>query len=91
MARDQGYAVWYGHGLGGSGSMDVEKKTITCCHCNDVFFVEAKQDASELGGFCRMCMAPTCASCAAKGGCDPFEKKLEAQERAGRLCAAAGV
>lgn len=57
-----------------------EEDTFTCAHGNEVVFVKPMQDPSEMGGFCRMCMAHICAKCAADGRCIPFEKKLEAME-----------
>lgn len=53
-----------------------EADTLTCFHCNRVVHVRAKAAPEDVGGFCRMCMKPICASCV-DGPCVPFEKKLE--------------
>lgn len=63
----------------------VEADTFTCIHCNTVVVVPVKVSASDMGGFCTMCMKPVCGPCADLGKCIPFEKKLEAIERADRL------
>ena len=78
--KPQGYAVTYE-----PGKPDVEEDTMTCCHCNFVFFLKPYQDPAEVGGFCRLCMMHTCTKCADNGGCEPFEKKLEAMESKDRL------
>jgi len=85
MRNPGGYAVWFG----GEGPVR-ESDTLTCVHCNTVFFVVPRQDLADLGGFCRQCMWHTCRACADKP-CAPFEKKLEAIERRDRLRAAAGA
>lgn len=84
MRRPQGTLI-----VSEPGVRDVLRDTVTCSHCNCVFVVEAKQDPSTLGGFCRMCMRHICAACAATGACEPFERKLEAMERSDRLRRAA--
>lgn len=56
------------------GKMD----TFTCFHNNEVVHVPAKCDPAEMGGVCKICMKLICKECVAKGGCTPFEKKLEA-------------
>jgi hypothetical protein len=71
---------------GGASAMG----TFTCGHGNEVVVVRPGQDPSELGGFCRMCMKHLCATCAAKGKCVPFEKKMEMMERRDRLRRACG-
>lgn len=81
--REQGVAEWTGE----RGSL--ARPTFTCCHCGDVTIVPEKARAEDCGGFCRLCMAPTCAGCADQA-CAPFERKLEAIERADRLMAALG-
>lgn len=79
MRRPGGYLI--ATGPGGTTEAD----TITCAHCNAVVVVEARQDPSEMGGFCRLCMNHLCGPCADKGGCDPFEKKMERAESKDRL------
>ena len=74
MARERGYAVWVN-----PDGPKVEMSTFTCCHCQALVFIKQKAPPEELGGFCRMCMKPTCPKCA-DGACAPFEKQLEAQE-----------
>lgn len=64
-----------------------ERDTFTCTHCNSVVIVEPRQDPATMGGFCQMCMGHVCMPCAGQG-CTPFEKKLDAIERRGRLLAA---
>lgn len=80
MRRPQGYAV-----TTEPGKADVEEDTFTCCHCNGIVFVRPREDPSSMGGFCRLCMSHTCAACANKGTCDPFEKKLERLEAKDRF------
>jgi hypothetical protein len=57
-----------------------ECDTITCCHCQKIVLVRPGQDASDAGGFCRLCFKHTCGSCADAGVCTPFEAKLERME-----------
>lgn len=82
---EQGVAEWT-HASG----QTLTRPTFTCCHCGDVTIVPLKARAEDCGGFCRMCMLPTCATCADKG-CTPFERKLEQQEARGRLFTAMGL
>jgi hypothetical protein len=58
-----------------------EMDTVTCGHCQRVVLVGAKQDPSQLGGFCRSCFTHVCPRCNATGVCTPFEKKLEEYEK----------
>lgn len=78
-ARAQGYASWTGP------ETLVEADTITCCHCNALVIVHAKQDPSDLGGFCTLCSKHTCSKCAGAGKCVPFERRLDAMERRAKL------
>ncbi|HEV8245682.1 MAG TPA: hypothetical protein VGP93_07935 [Polyangiaceae bacterium] len=80
MRRPQGYAI-----TTEPGKADEELDTFTCRHCNCIVFVKPRQDPSEMGGFCTLCMGHTCARCAGTGQCDPFEKKLERMESRERL------
>ena len=81
MRKAQGYAIT----VDPDKPHPEEQDTFTCCHCNSIVFVQPFQDASECGGFCTMCMMHTCNACAAKGSCDPFEKKCERLEAKDRL------
>lgn len=72
MSQAKGYMV-----IVDPSAPDKEWDTITCCHCNAV--VRCKADP---GGFCRLCMKAVCGPCADLGACQPFEKKLEAMEKA---------
>lgn len=47
-----------------------------CCHCQRITLIKPGQSASDAGGFCRLCFAPTCGPCADHGVCTPFEAKL---------------
>lgn len=60
-----------------------EADSITCFHCNAVFFIRASSPdfPVDLGGFCRLCYQHICGACADLGKCDPFEAKLERMER----------
>lgn len=72
----------------------VEIDTVCCVHCQSILFMHdmnGKRSTSDLGGFCTMCNGNTCGPCEAKGGCDPFMRKIEAQERSARLLDAVGV
>jgi hypothetical protein len=80
MSASRGYGIWVDPELGTK-----ERDTVTCAHCNGVFFIEPFQDPATLGGFCKMCTKHTCAKCTGSGKCHPFEKKLEAMERSDRL------
>lgn len=73
MRNPHGSALW----TGGDGA-DLEMDSITCAHCNTVVFV--KIDLSN-AGFCIKCMDHLCVTCADKGVCIPFEKRLEAFEK----------
>lgn len=68
----------------------ITRQTFTCCHCNNVTIIETRAAPDDCGGFCRLCMKPTCKACAA-GACVPFERKLEAWEARGRLLASMGL
>jgi len=61
-----------------------ESDTFTCFHCGKVVIVKPKCDPADLGGFCRLCTKMICPRCVDKGTCDPFEKKLEREEKAYR-------
>lgn len=61
-----------------------ERATFTCGHCQHVVRVKPFCDPADLGGLCRICDSVVCEICVGKG-CDPFEKKLERIEAAGRV------
>lgn len=88
MRKPHGYALWVDPW---DPSGQVERDTVTCAHCNRVSFVQPFQDASELGGFCRLCYRHICGPCADLGVCTPFERKLELVERAARFHEAVGT
>ena len=58
------------------GKADIECDAFSCGHCQFIVRVKAKQDPSEMGGFCRTCMKHICPNCESTGECKPFEKKL---------------
>ena len=58
-----------------------EADSFTCAHCNRIVVVKPKCDLTDLGGFCRLCIKMICPACVDIGSCDPFEKKLERQEK----------
>ena len=65
-----------------------EQDTVTCSHCNNVFFVKPRCAVAEAPDLCRMCMkliCPPCADALVRGeGCKPFEARcdeLEARDR----------
>jgi hypothetical protein len=76
-----------GHGVFTPEDSDrvAEEYSITCCHCNHVFFIQRRSGKER--GWCRMCSAPTCGDTrcdSALNGCVPFEQKLERYERLNR-------
>lgn len=86
MPRAQGYAMIVGP------ERTAEADTITCAHCQRVVFLH-NQDGTKKADVavrCGMCDRLMCVPCAEKARCEPFEKKLEAIERRGRLIAAMG-
>jgi hypothetical protein len=85
MRRPGGYAIRAGE----DGVREWD--TFTCGHCQRVTLVEARQDPSKLGGFCRVCMKHICGPCADNGTCRPFEKALEQAEARDRFLRSAGL
>lgn len=69
-ARDAGLDALAQHG---------ECDTFTCGHCQRVVHVPPRCDPADMGGLCKVCMAPICPRCLDKG-CTPFEKALELAE-----------
>ncbi len=63
---------------------DQERDTFTCRHCGSVTFVEPFQSPSDAGGWCMCCDKLICLNCVDVGECRPFEKHLDAIERAER-------
>lgn len=59
----------------------LERDTFTCAHCNSIVIVKPKQDPSEMGGFCLVCMANICKGKECNNGCTPFLKKIEKMEK----------
>jgi hypothetical protein len=84
--RSRGYAITVD-----PDGPTVEQDSLTCVHCNSVFFLMPRQDPSDAGGFCRLCYGYICSKCADSGECTPFEKKLEQMEARGRLLKACGL
>ncbi|HET9893227.1 MAG TPA: hypothetical protein VFQ42_22305 [Mycobacterium sp.] len=72
------------------GQQPLTRPTFTCCHCNAVTIVPERARAEDCGGFCRLCMAPTCTTCA-DGACTPFERELEKAEARAELLASMGL
>lgn len=79
MLKPGGYATWVD-----PEAPLLERDTFTCAHCNSIVVVEPAKPPEEMGGFCRMCMKCICKTCDQSGNCVPFERKLEAIEKAGR-------
>jgi hypothetical protein len=52
-----------------------EYDTYCCKHCNRHVILWKNQRSA--GHFCSHCSGVICPQCAAKGDCDPLEKKLE--------------
>lgn len=56
-----------------------EHDSFSCKHCNRVVFVNAREKAEDLGGFCKVCTGLICGPCVGKG-CDVLEEKLRRAE-----------
>ncbi len=76
--RAGGYAHWFN----GDGP-DIERDTITCCHCGKVVFVPVRA-VEDVTGWCMACMKFICKACEERGECLPLEKQFERIERAAR-------
>jgi hypothetical protein len=74
-----GLGTWFG-----PEGVIKEIATFTCAHCNRPHRVEPFCDPADLGGLCKVCMGVICNRQACHDRCDPFEKKLERMEAAGR-------
>lgn len=77
MHRVQGYGT-----IVDPDASTVEFDTYTCAHCNKI--VQLRPHAPP-DGHCLMCNEGICETCAVRGNCDPFEKKLERMEARDRL------
>lgn len=86
-ARTAGAGMWTDRE---SGKEAKARDTIKCNHCQHFMFVEPKQDAATLGGFCRTCMGFMCPRCTHKRevgleACVTFMAKIEQSEARDRL------
>lgn len=52
----------------------VERVTITCAHCNRLYWQPKK---GEPYGFCLKCNQPTCTGAKCNATCVPYEKKID--------------
>ena len=77
--RIGGYAHWFN----GDGP-DIEKDTVTCCHCNSVVMIDPLRPVEDFTGWCLNCMKFICHACERLGRCLPFEQMIDAEERADR-------
>jgi len=77
--RPGGYAHWFN----GDGP-NIEKDSVTCCHCNSVVFIDPLKPVEEFTGWCMRCMKFVCLRCDASGECVPFERRLDMMERRAR-------
>lgn len=94
MRNPQGYATWVGPRdaiPAGSLGDTTECDTFTCFHCNHVKFVSPREDPSEIGGMCKICMKLICASCVDLIVCTPYEERLNKLEAKERFLQAAGI
>lgn len=58
-----------------------ECDTFSCKHCNRVVFVNSREMAADIGGFCKCCTGLICGPCVDAGTCTPLEKRLQEMER----------
>ncbi len=78
----------------GPGGIIAEHDMVTCGHCQAQMIVPPSKKGQvivRIASPCGGCHKFICNVCQAKGGCHPFEKWLEAQERRGKMLAAIGV
>jgi hypothetical protein len=68
-----------------------ETRTFTCVHCNAIVEVPHKAPPDKCGGFCGRCFAPICTTCAMKGRCTPFERRIEQAEARDRSLRSMGI
>lgn len=62
-----------------------------CFHCQYITIVQPKQDPSDLGGLCKICMKLICHQCVTESKCSPWEKKFERTEARQRFLKSAGL
>lgn len=74
-----GYALWFN----GDGP-NIERDSVTCCHCNKVVFIDPLRPIEEFTGWCMACMKFICFQCVERGECAPLERQLEQMEKAHR-------
>ena len=58
-----------------------EHDSFSCNHCGMVVFVNAREKAEDIGGFCKRCTSLICGPCVDADRCRPMEQWLEQQER----------
>lgn len=61
--------------------IEQEHDTFTCNHCNAIVMVNAREQAADIGGYCKKCTSLICGPCVDADRCLPWEKRVEAQER----------
>ena len=71
----------HGSGVMTTPEKTIERDSVTCAHCQHVFYVKPGQRPEDIGGLCKSCMQLICPRCYATPGCRPVEKWLEEQER----------
>lgn len=74
--RPGGYGIWFN-----GQEPNIERDSITCCHCNRVVFVDPLRPVEDFTGWCMACFKFVCLDCARTGVCDPLERRLERMER----------
>jgi hypothetical protein len=86
MLHAQGYAT-----LSTPEGLLQECDTFTCHHCQMIVHVAPRCSPSDLGGHCRICDKLICPACAAKGNCDPWERKMDRFEARQAFLRSAGL
>lgn len=84
--QESGVVEWSDH----VGRKVETRPTIRCAHCQGHTIVTTGAKADDLGGFCRLCHAPTCSKVECQT-CTPFERRLEAREARGRSLRSMGL
>jgi hypothetical protein len=80
VRRQHGYRKVDHRASGGT----LDECDILCCkHCQAILFLPPHPKATN-NGWCRLCKAPVCGvgACAertAQGGCNPFQKQIDAE------------
>jgi len=69
-----------------------ESDSVTCKHCGRAWWVTSTDPhvKTDPGGWCRLCMAPICATCVDKP-CLPLEQRLTQYERRAALFRSMGL